>query len=395
MEWVDFRHGMMVAAVAVALALSGCGGSGTPADGGGQLPATNGASGGSTNSGGAQGAGSGGSNSSGMNGSSGTDGSGSSGAGSGSSSSAGGTGGSGGTGASGGTGGSGGSGSGGSGSGSSGNNSSGNSSGTTPPAAPKSAKRGIAYDLADPQDFQALSPGVSWWYNWSPQPNASVPGNYATQYGMDFYPMIWGANYDVNAVESYLLANPRIKYLLVMNEPNLTSQSNLTPQQAAGLWPDFEAIAAKTGVQIVGPAITWGTLPGYNDPVQWLDAFYAAYEAANNNRQPRIDYIAFHWYDYGLAGQLDRLTKYGKPFWVTEFANWHAQTDGAQIDTLAKQEAQMTDMVATCESRSDVFRYAWFTGRWSNDVHFTSLLGASGQLTPLGQLYISLPYTTK
>jgi O-glycosyl hydrolase len=258
----------------------------------------------------------------------------------------------------------------------------------------KSAKRGIAYDLADAADFAALSPGVSWWYNWGTQPNTSAPTDYLAQYQMDYYPMIWGANYNVNAVETYLLANPTIKYLLVMNEPNLTSQSNLTPQQAAALWPDFEAISAKTGVKIVGPAITWGTMANFNDPVVWLDAFYAAYEAANNNQQPQIDYIAFHWYDYGLSDQLDRLTKYGKPFWVTEFANWHSQTDGAQITTLAEQEAQMTDMVNTCETRTDVFRYAWFTGRVSPDPHFSSLLGASGQLTGLGQLYLTLPYTT-
>jgi hypothetical protein len=259
-------------------------------------------------------------------------------------------------------------------------------------AVAKSAKRGIAYDLANPLDLQALSAGVSWWYNWSPQPNTMVPTDFIAQYQMDFYPMLWGVNYDVTAIETYLLANPGIKYLLVMNEPNLTSQSNLTPQQAANLWPDFEAIAARTRVKIVGPAITWGTMAGYSDPVVWLDAFYAAYEAANNNRPPQIDYLAFHWYDYGLSQQLDRLTKYGKSFWITEFANWHSQNDGAQIDTLAKQAAQMTDMVATCESRSDVFRYAWFTGRMNNDAHFTSLLGAPGQLTDLGTLYLSLPY---
>jgi hypothetical protein len=220
-----------------------------------------------------------------------------------------------------------------------------------------------------------------------------APTDYRAQYQMDFYPMLWGVNYDATAMEAYLRANPGIKYLLVMNEPNLVGQANLTPQQAANLWPAFETIAAHTGVKIVGPAITWGTMPGYADPVVWLDAFYAAYQAANNNRDPQIDYIAFHWYDYGLAQQLDRLAKYGKPFWVTEFANWHSQNDGAQIDTAAKQKAQMTDMVATCESRADVFRYAWFTGRWSNDVHFTSLLGTPGQLTELGQLYLSLPYT--
>jgi hypothetical protein len=258
----------------------------------------------------------------------------------------------------------------------------------------KSPKRGVAYDLADQGDFAALSPGVSWWYNWSPQTNSAVPANYVAQYGMDFYPLLWNGNYDSQAIVAYLQANPGIKYLLVINEPNLVSQSNLTPQQAATLWPGFEAIAASTGAKIVGPAMTWGTMTNYTDPVVWLDAFYAAYQAANNNRSPQIDYLAFHWYDYGLSAQLDRVTKYGKPFWVTEFANWHSQDDGAQIDTLAKQEAQMTDMVATCESRSDVFRYAWFTGRMSNDIHFTSLLGGTGQLSGLGQLYLTLPFTS-
>jgi len=258
------------------------------------------------------------------------------------------------------------------------------------PSTAKSAKRGIAYDLADPPDFAALSPGVSWWYNWSPQPNTSAPANYESQYAMDFYPMLWNGNFNSANVVAFLKANPSIQYILVLNEPNLTDQANLTPQQAAQLWPQYEAVAAQTGVKIVGPAITWGTMANYQDPVAWLDAFYAAFQAANG-RDPQIDYLAFHWYDYGLSAQLDRLAKYNKPFWVTELANWHSQNDGAQIDALAKQEAQMTDMVATCESRADVFRYAWFTGRMSPDPHFTSLLGDSGQLTPLGAEYISLP----
>jgi hypothetical protein len=257
--------------------------------------------------------------------------------------------------------------------------------------ASKSAKRGIAYDLTSPSDFAALSPGVSWWYNWSPSPNSAVPSDYATRYDMDFYPMLWNGNFNATNIVAYLKANPEIKYLLVLNEPNLTSQANLTPQQAAQLWPQYEAISAQTGVKIVGPAITWGSMPGYQDPVQWLDAFYSAYRTANNNRDPQIDYLAFHWYDYGLDDQLDRLGKYRKSFWVTEFANWHSQNDGAQITTIDEQEKQMTEMVATCESRVDVFRYAWFTGRWSPDPHHTSLLGAPGELTPLGTTYLSLP----
>lgn len=269
-----------------------------------------------------------------------------------------------------------------------------NSPTQNPPAptpAAKSAKRGVAYDLADPNDMAALAPGVSWWYNWSPAPNAAVPADYATRYNMEFDPMLWNGNFNAAAVVAFYQANPSVKYMLVLNEPNITSQANMTPQAAAQLWPQYEAISAQTGVKIVGPAMTWGTMPGYQDPVAWLDAFYAAYQAANSGQNPQIDCLAFHWYDYGLSDQLDRLGKYNKSLWVTEFANWHSQNDGSQITTLAEQEAQMTDMVATCESRVDVFRYAWFTGRLSPDPHYTSLLGASGQLTGLGTTYLTLP----
>ncbi len=259
-------------------------------------------------------------------------------------------------------------------------------------AVTKSAKRGIAYDLASDADLTAVSAGVSWWYNWALKQNTSLSAAAATNNGMDFLPMLWNGSFDDAAVITYLKANPQIKYMLVMNEPNLTDQANLTPAQAATIWPRYEAISSQTGVKIVGPAMNWGTMSGYSDPVVWLDAFYTAYEAANSGKAPQIDYLAFHWYDYGLSAQLDRLTKYGKSFWVTEFTNWHSSTDGAQIDTLAKQEAQMKDMVATLESRSDVFRYAWFTGRMNNDTHYTSLLGADGTLSDLGKYYLSLPY---
>ena len=260
------------------------------------------------------------------------------------------------------------------------------------PAATKSAKRGIAYDLATAEDLQALSPGVSWWYGWGQNAKSTVPSNHSARFGMDFIPMLWRDFNDAD-IAAVLAADTSIKYLLLMNEPNLTDQANLTPQAAAQLWPRYEAVAARTGVKLVGPAITWGTMAGYADPVVWLDAFYAAYRTANANRDPQIDYLAFHWYDYGLKDQLDRLVKYGKPFWVTEMANWHNGDGSAQIDSVAKQKTQMTEMVALCESRADVFRYAWFTGRWDNDTHFSSLLGANGTLTELGQHYLSLPFS--
>lgn len=143
----------------------------------------------------------------------------------------------------------------------------------------KSAKRGIACDLASAADLQALSTGVSWWYNWGGK--LGVSG--AT---MDYVPMLWGKGSSVTAMQANLLANPGINYLLLMNQPNLTDQANLGPGDAAALWPQYEALAKATGVKLVGPAITWGTLAGYSDPVVWMDAFIAAYQAANAGAPP-------------------------------------------------------------------------------------------------------------
>ena len=180
----------------------------------------------------------------------------------------------------------------------------------------------------------------------------------------------------------------------MLNEPNLLDQANINPTAAAEKWPQYEAIAASTGVKIVGPAITYGTVPGYSSPTVWLDEFFSAYRT-KFGKEAQVDYLAVHWYDYGLEGLLDSLKQYGKQFWVTEMANWH-WADDWKIDTSDKQKVAMSSMVSLCESRADVYRYAWFTGRWTKDGdrHFTSLFeSAAGTLSAVGQHYLSLPYT--
>ena len=68
-------------------------------------------------------------------------------------------------------------------------------------------------------------------------------------------------------------------------------------------------------------------------------------------------------------------------------ANWNAQ-----INSYEKQAEQMRQMVAICENRDDVFRYAWFIGRGFEE-RFTNLFNYSaGDLNDLGKLYVSLAY---
>lgn len=264
-----------------------------------------------------------------------------------------------------------------------------------PPAEPieKSVKRGLAYNVQDVADLEAVRSGVSWWYNWSHA--TSLPKSAGDVHQIAYLPMLWGNDpaAEFEQTKAYLLANTDVEYLLVLNEPNLTDQANMTPQQAAEEWVKYEQLVAEVesggrSLKLVGPQMTWGTLTGFTDPVFWLDQFYAWYRAYNDGQEPRIDYLGFHWYDYGLEQQLDRLQKYGKQIWVTEMANWNEQ-----IDTEEKQIQQMREMVALCEERDDVFRYAWFTGRWADDPHHTSLFDtATGQLTALGEAYLQAPY---
>lgn len=258
----------------------------------------------------------------------------------------------------------------------------------------KSEKRGLAYNLTNAEDLDTLKSGVSWWYNWHYKTDA--PSGFYDSYEMEFLPMLWGRNNssDYTAVKNFILSHPEIEYLLVMNEPNLTDQVNMTPYQAAVEWVKYEKVvsdlaAENRTIYLVGPAMTWGTMTDYSDPVDWLDDFYTAYKNANDGRDPKIDYLAFHWYDYGLAAQLDRLQKYGKKIWITEMANWNAN-----INSYGKQAEQMRQMVSICESRDDVFRYAWFIGRGNSfDDKFTYLFNPTpGELNALGKLYIDLPY---
>lgn len=268
----------------------------------------------------------------------------------------------------------------------------------SPQSVTKSAKRGIAYDFTSSADLAAVSNRVTWFYNWTTVPNSSLTSSFYSTYKMEFVPMLWHSSpaaSDTNAVETFILAHSEVKYLLVMNEPNLTDQVNKSPAAAAAAWPVYEKVISDLSakgrtIKLVGPAMNWGNFTdpsstNYNNPTNYLTAFFAAYKATNG-KAATVDYLAFHWYDYGLAGMITNMHVFGKQIWVTEMANWNSQ-----ITTADKQIAQMSNMVSFCESCSYVFRYAWFTGRMSSDPHFSSLFtSTSGQLSSLGKIYTNL-----
>jgi hypothetical protein len=106
-------------------------------------------------------------------------------------------------------------------------------------------------------------------------------------------------------------------------------------------------------------------------------------------REPRMDFTALHWYDFGLEDQVNEMVmRYRKPLWLTEFALWRDEdwcTDEFERDW-------MLDMLKFLEEHPMVYRYSWFTGRRA-DFPKINLFEEDGALTPLGQAYIEAPYS--
>jgi hypothetical protein len=77
--------------------------------------------------------------------------------------------------------------------------------------------------------------------------------------------------------------------------------------------------------------------------------------------------------------------KYGKPIWLTEFANWENNP------TLQQQMGFMIGAVDYLENDADVFRYAWFTGRHIGPPYIGVFASQSGVLSDLGEIYVAMP----
>ena len=252
-------------------------------------------------------------------------------------------------------------------------------------AMPKSAKRGVAFSFTQVTDLPLMSPYISWDYNWG-----NTPSNDAAMWfdanEMDFCPMCWNGNYNADAIRAFVAAHPNTKYLLAFNEPNLTDQANMTPSKAAELWPPVVALAKELNLKLVSPAMNYGTLAGYSDPIKWLDEFFA---------QPNVDIndiyaISIHCYmssASAVQGYVEKFEKYNKPIWMTEFCAWDPVPG-----SVTTQMDYMCAVLNYLEANPKVERYAWFIPRSGNKVDsppYMQLLTHDypADLTDLGKMY--------
>ncbi|MDR1592526.1 MAG: carbohydrate-binding protein [Prevotellaceae bacterium] len=224
----------------------------------------------------------------------------------------------------------------------------------------RSVKRGVSYGFSMPDvDMALLGGSTSWFYNWSSNISTQVDA-LATQNKMDFFPMAWTGNFNAAQIRAYKQSHPGCGYILGFNEPNLTDQCNMTPSQAATPWLSLQALAQELNMKLVSPAMNYGTLANYSDPIKWLDEFFTLVPL------DKIDVIAVHCYMGGagsVKSYIERFKKYGKPIWLTEFCAWETF-----ISSAAAQMQYMSETITYLEASPDVERYAWFIPRSAGSV---------------------------
>ncbi|MEF9915486.1 glycosyl hydrolase [Streptomyces sp. P5-A9] len=212
------------------------------------------------------------------------------------------------------------------------------------------AAKGVGLNPVDGAAKALTDSGVSWYYNWS-----STTGPVAKPDGVEYVPMIWGADWVTDTALSQ--ASKEGKELLGFNEPDLPAQANLTPEQALGLWPRLES----TGLRLGAPAVAFGgDVAG-----GWLDRFMQG--AAE--RGLRVDFIPLHWFggDFGpdASNQLRRYLqavhdRYKKPIWLTEYG----LIDYSHGTPRFPSESQQVDFIKSSTKMlgqlNFVERYAWF-----------------------------------
>ncbi|HEY7967555.1 MAG TPA: glycosyl hydrolase [Solirubrobacteraceae bacterium] len=253
--------------------------------------------------------------------------------------------------------------------------------------APLPSKRGVAssqYLSVDPAKLSQL--GAGWAYDWS----ANAPPATAS---LLWVPMIADAGALTPGTIARLRAAGRagrVRYLLGFNEPDSASQSNLTPQQAAALWPQLE----RTGRVLGSPA-----------PATPSDGWLASFMALARRRHLRVDFIALHYYqdftDPNVVSELRRQLKslhdeYHRPIWITEIGaidirSWHEPMTGVPTDALAAR--YMRKLFAMLDALPFVQRYSWFTDDcWSDAAcRYGSLFTANGRITLAGKTFMTAP----
>lgn len=240
-----------------------------------------------------------------------------------------------------------------------------------------SAKKGLGIGGKSPDfDRKLKELNCKWFYNWTGAKPDDSPRD------IPFIPMIWKYSGNPQSVEKVaaVAKKENSRELLAFNEPDRSSQSNMSVVQALEAWP----LLQKTGLRLGSPACV-------HPDSDWMQEFMEEVK----KRNLKVDFICVHSYAGPNADAfLDRLKTihklYDRPLWITEFAvgDWNATSLAENRYKPADILKFMKDVLPKLDRLDFLERYAWFPADADNKTLGNSALwDADGKLTPLGEYY--------
>ncbi|KAJ5972375.1 Glycoside hydrolase superfamily [Penicillium vulpinum] len=236
-----------------------------------------------------------------------------------------------------------------------------------------SNKRGAAYN--DVTTVSALTSGgsISWAYNWAGSVFGLLPAN------VEFVPMLWGPKMFgawATAIETAIASGS--SYILGFNEPDMASQANMSPADAAQYYMTY--ITPWSGhAKLISPAVTSSTEAGLG--LEWFESFIGSCSGCG------ISGLAVHWYGDDadnfkafVTKAVDTASRHGlSEVWITEFA-LNADVNGS-INP-ANTAAFLNDVVPWLDQQAGVTRYSYF-------MCAENYLLTGNALNQAGQAYVS------
>jgi hypothetical protein len=172
--------------------------------------------------------------------------------------------------------------------------------------------------------------------------------------------------------------------ILGFNEPDNSSQSNISVGAAISLWPSFTSTQS---VRIGSPA-TQANSTGQ----AWFTNFMGQVNA-DTTGSLRVDFIAAHWYGWNAgscdtkAASLESYIRWleaipgNRPIWLTEWGCLNQSNP-----TAAVVQAFFSGAIAMFARHPRIERYAWYPWTTNNE-----LVAMDGSLTSLGTAFAAEP----
>lgn len=241
-------------------------------------------------------------------------------------------------------------------------------------------KRGLAISCKSTINMSQINimSNLSWYYNWSTNPGDAISPR------IEFVPMIWKkcSNQEFTKINK-MYEKGLIKYVLCINEPDLSSQANLTVDELIERWKLITE-NLHSDIKLVSPA-----LASFTNYKTYFQQFIDGIKKLNL-RKP--DFIAMHIYG-SLKSDHNKIIDdvydmYKIDIWLTEFAPFHGTSKKDQKTILNETKKIISEL----QMNPHVFRYALFgcSNKTNEDLYKFALFEADTTIvTDMGKMYQS------